>query len=114
MRINGDIGSSLDASVEIFLDDQLFTQLKSINEELRFVLITSQAELKPLSEKPNNAIKCDLENDTVYIVAGVAKGEKCIRCWHKREEVGQDSKHPELCGRCITNIDGIGETRKYA
>ena len=39
---------------------------------------------------------------------------KCVRCWHHREDVGASSTHPELCGRCIENVDGAGEQRKYA
>ncbi|MCF6288489.1 MAG: isoleucine--tRNA ligase [Proteobacteria bacterium] len=114
MRISGDIGSSLDASVKIYVDNDMYAQLNSINEELRFVLITSQAQLLPIAQKPDNAVECKLEQDTVYILADVAAGEKCVRCWHKLEDVGHNVTHPELCGRCIDNIDGQGEIRKYA
>ncbi len=114
LRINGDIGSSLDASVDIYVEDETYKQLSSINDELRFVLITSGAQMLPLSEKPDNAQECQLEEGTVYIVAEVASGEKCVRCWHKRESVGTNNKHPELCGRCVENIDGKGEIRTYA
>ena len=114
LRINGDIGSSLDASVDIYVEEETYQQLKSINDELRFVLITSGAQILPMSDKPDNAQECQLEEGTVYIVAQVSSGEKCVRCWHKRESVGSNSNHPELCGRCIENIDGQGETRIYA
>ena len=114
LRIKGEIGSSLDASVDIYVEDKTYQQLKSINNELRFVLITSGAKLLPLSDKPDDAQECQLEEGTVYIVAKVASGEKCVRCWHKRESVGTNSNHPELCGRCITNIEGQGEVMIYA
>ena len=114
LRINGDIGSSLDASVVIYVQDETYQQLKSINDELRFVLITSGAQILPDSEKPENAQVCQLEDGTVYIVAQVASGEKCVRCWHKRDSVGKNNNHPELCGRCIENIEGQGEIRTYA
>jgi isoleucyl-tRNA synthetase len=39
---------------------------------------------------------------------------KCVRCWHHVDDVGRSSEHPELCGRCIGNISGAGETRRYA
>jgi isoleucyl-tRNA synthetase len=114
LRINGDIGSSLDASVDIYIEDNAYQQLKPINEELRFVLITSGARILPLSDKPDNAQVCQLEEGNCYIVAAVASGEKCVRCWHKRESVGTVDAHPELCGRCVENIEGQGETRVYA
>jgi isoleucyl-tRNA synthetase len=114
LRINGDIGSSLDASVDIYIEDSAYQKLKSINDELRFVLITSGAQILPLSEKPDKAQVCQLEEGSCYIVADVASGEKCVRCWHKRESVGTIDKHPELCGRCVENIEGQGETRVYA
>lgn len=114
LRINGDIGSSLDASVDIYVKDETHQQLKAINNELRFVLITSGARILPLSEKPDDAQECFLEDGAVYIVAEVASGEKCVRCWHKRESVGTNKEHPELCGRCIENIEGQGEVRIYA
>ena len=114
LRSAGDIGSSLDADVSIYVDEDTFNQLKDINAELRFVLITSAAQLLPLSEKPDAAIECELEDGSVFIDAQVAKGEKCVRCWHKREDVGSDKTHPQLCQRCITNVDGTGESRTYA
>jgi len=114
LRVAGDIGSSLDADVSIYVDDEKYSRLKSINDELRFVLITSGAQLLPLSEKPSNAVECELEQGCVFIVAKAAQGEKCVRCWHKREDVGLSTEHPELCGRCITNVDGEGESRSYA
>jgi isoleucyl-tRNA synthetase len=114
LRGAGDIGSSLDADVTIYVDEEKYAKLKDINDELRFVLITSAAQLLPLTNKPVDAVECELEEGSVYIVAQAAKGEKCTRCWHKRESVGIDEKHPELCRRCIINVDGVGEQRAYA
>ncbi|HHL31188.1 MAG TPA: isoleucine--tRNA ligase, partial [Oceanospirillales bacterium] len=114
MRIKGDIGSSLDAAVAIYLDDKIYQQLKPINAELRFVLITSGAQFLPMVDKPEKAEECQLEHGSIYIVATVAMGEKCVRCWHKRADVGQHSEHKELCARCISNIETEGETRVYA
>ena len=39
---------------------------------------------------------------------------KCVRCWHHREDVGKNTQHPELCGRCVQNVEGPGEARAYA
>jgi isoleucyl-tRNA synthetase len=114
LRIKGDIGSSLDASVEIYLEQEQYDKLIAINEELRFVLITSAAQIKSYADKPEDAIECSLEDFKLAIVANVASGDKCVRCWHKSEEVGNITDHPELCGRCVTNIDGDGEVRVFA
>jgi isoleucyl-tRNA synthetase len=40
--------------------------------------------------------------------------DKCGRCWHWREDVGSDAAHPELCGRCVSNLHGAGEAREFA
>jgi len=40
--------------------------------------------------------------------------QKCERCWHYREDTGSDANHPTLCGRCVSNLFGAGEARKYA
>ena len=46
----------------------------------------------------------------------VAKTEhaKCGRCWHHREDVGANAEHEELCGRCVDNVAGEGESRSFA
>jgi len=40
--------------------------------------------------------------------------QKCVRCWHHREEIGENEEHKDLCGRCIENVEGEGETRVFA
>ncbi|REJ62006.1 MAG: hypothetical protein DWQ28_12195, partial [Proteobacteria bacterium] len=40
--------------------------------------------------------------------------EKCERCWHRRDDVGSYTEHPTLCGRCVSNVAGDGETRHFA
>ncbi|WP_242600758.1 zinc finger domain-containing protein, partial [Erwinia billingiae] len=39
---------------------------------------------------------------------------KCPRCWHYTTDIGQSAEHPDVCGRCATNIAGAGEQRKFA
>ena len=113
LRQGGNIGSGLDAEVTIFADTELLEQLSVISDELRFVLITSEASLLPLSETDAETIK--LANGSSIAVKAIASEHgKCVRCWHHRPEVGSDDKHPELCGRCIDNVDGDGEKRQYA
>ena len=38
---------------------------------------------------------------------------KCVRCWHYRADVGSHAGDPELCGRCVDNISGAGEDRRW-
>ncbi len=106
------IGGSLEARVIVYVNAEKASLLAKLKDELRFVLITSQAEVKSLSEKTDTAIA--LNDSDVFIDVMVADGEKCARCWHHKPEVGNDPKHPELCNRCIDNVDGDGEVREYA
>ena len=106
------IGGSLEAAVTLYADDALAAQLNSLGNELRFVLLTSQADVKPLSAAPESAVNSEL--DGLRISFGKAEGSKCPRCWHYATDIGQDSEHPELCGRCVTNVAGNGEERKFA
>jgi isoleucyl-tRNA synthetase len=52
--------------------------------------------------------------DNVFVKVTKSSGEKCVRCWHHREDVGTLAAHPELCGRCVENVDGAGEARAFA
>ncbi|MCG6201749.1 isoleucine--tRNA ligase [Psychromonas antarctica] len=106
------IGGGLEAEVTLYASPQLTQLLTSLEDELRFVLITSKASVMPLIDAPSSAIVTEVNGLSVSIVKSAAA--KCARCWHHHEEVGQDVQHPELCGRCITNIDGVGEVRKFA
>ena len=106
------IGGGLEAEVTLYASEEISTLLSTLDDELRFVLITSQAAVKPLADAPAEAIATELKGLSVLVLK--TEAAKCDRCWHHREEVGQDEKHPELCGRCITNVDGEGETRQFA
>ena len=106
------IGGSLEAKVVLYVDDEKAAALAKLKDELRFVLITSEAEVKGIAEKTASAVS--LGDNSIFVDVLVADGEKCARCWHHKPEVGSDPKHPELCNRCIENIDGEGEVRQYA
>lgn len=105
------IGSSLAAEVTLYCDGSLAEALAQLGDELRFVLMTSTASIKPLSES-QAAVSTDVEGLDVAVVA--SEHAKCDRCWHHREEVGLVAEHPELCGRCVENVEGEGEQRLYA
>jgi isoleucyl-tRNA synthetase len=117
-RINGELGSSLEAEVELYVkeDSRLYEILNALKNELRFVLITSEAKL--LTSKPPKQLllfKIDAEEIAINVISTVGKKTKCARCWHRRADVGKDSKNPEICLRCVENLpDGKGEQRIYA
>ena len=103
LRNAGTIGSSLDAEVEIYCNETLYKQLSFLGDELRFMLITSSAQIH---------LSTDTEDFELKIKA--SEHTKCVRCWHHREDVGTNTDHPELCGRCVENVIGEGEQRHYA
>ena len=114
LRVGGTIGSSLDAEVTLYCDGALYDTLAVLEDELRFVLITSYATLKPLADKTSSAVAANCEGSTLWLEAVASEHQKCIRCWHHRTDVGEHSAHPELCGRCVDNVDGDGERRRFA
>ena len=102
-RSAGIIGSSLQAEVEIRAHGSKHAVLAVLGEDLRFVLITSRATLIEVPGPDDEAI--------VVVPSG---HKKCERCWHYRADVGADPARPEICARCIVNLDGAGEPRVYA
>jgi len=111
-RSQGLIKGGLDASVTLYATDQIISSLNALGSELRFVLITSDALCADLGEAPSDVFDTEIEGLKVGVVK--SESEKCERCWHRREDVGQSELHPSLCGRCVENIDGSGEVRQYA
>jgi isoleucyl-tRNA synthetase len=111
LRVTGAIGSSLDAEIEIYANDDFKSSLDTLEDELRFVLITSYARVYDADKRPDDAVASEL--DGLWLKVLPSEHVKCIRCWHHREDVGSNSDHPEICGRCIDNIEGAGEQRKY-
>ncbi|MCH2455534.1 MAG: isoleucine--tRNA ligase [Idiomarina sp.] len=106
------IGGSLQAEVTLYADDKLATSLNRLGEELRFALLTSEARVEALDNAPANAVKAEKLALAVEVKQSAYK--KCERCWHHREEVGTLPEHDDLCQRCVTNIDGEGEERRFA
>ena len=86
--------------------------LGRLGDELRFVLICSYVRLHPLGERPAEPMDTDLKGLAVRVTTSAHA--KCVRCWHHRADVGAEPSHPELCGRCVENVAGTGEVRRYA
>ena len=100
LRQSGKIGSSLQAEVAISAPGDDHDALASLDDDLRFVLITSAAKLA--------------RGDRLAIEVAPSAHAKCERCWHYRSDVGASPKHPTLCGRCVANLFASGEARAYA
>jgi isoleucyl-tRNA synthetase len=115
LRAAGELGAPLEAAVDVYLDEAQHRRMAALGDELRFVLITSQARLRPAGERPADAVPAaSVAAQGAWISVAVEKAPKCARCWHRRTDVGADPKHPEICARCASNVEGPGESRRYA
>lgn len=112
LRNDGKIKGGLTAEVSLYSEPTLFAQLEKLGEELKFILITSRATLLAAADKPADAIGTSV--DGLSLVLSPSEHGRCDRCWHQTADVGQDATHPELCNRCIDNVDGDGEQRLFA
>jgi len=106
------IGGNLQAEVTLYCSPELMDLLAQLEEELRFVLITSSARLLPFANAPEDAVETELAG--LKLKVEKSSYNKCARCWHHCADVGTHPEHPEICGRCITNLEGAGEVRRYA
>ncbi|MFH0262278.1 isoleucine--tRNA ligase [Vibrio barjaei] len=106
------IGGALQAEVTLYADDTLTATINKLEDELRFVLLTSAAAVKPLSEKTDSAKETEVEG--LFVEVDATENEKCDRCWHHTADVGTIEGHEKICGRCVSNIAGEGEVRKFA
>ena len=100
LREEGKVGSSLQAEVTVAAPDEDYAALASLGDDLRFVFITSAARVE--------------RGDALAVAVNPSAAPKCERCWHWRADVGDDARHPLLCGRCVANLFGAGEPRAYA
>ncbi len=112
LRADGAIGASLDADIDLYCGEETYALLQQFGEELRFVFITSEARVHPLASRPRDALATSQED--VWVLAVKSNHTKCARCWHHREDVGSSVDHPEICGRCVDNIETEGEVRRFA
>ncbi|MBU2428722.1 MAG: isoleucine--tRNA ligase [Gammaproteobacteria bacterium] len=110
-RKEGKVGASLQAEVTLFASGDLAEALQKVAAELRFVLITSTAEVSTAAA-PAEAVATDIAGLSVLVAASSAA--KCERCWHHRHDVGANAAHPDICLRCVDNVEGAGEARVFA
>ena len=100
LRAAGQVGASLQAQVSLTLEPADFALLQSLGADLKFVFITSAVTL--------------VQGDAMAITATATTATKCERCWHYTDDVGADAAHPGICGRCMSNLFGAGESRTVA
>lgn len=110
-RNAGKIGSALEADVKLYCDAELKQQLDKLGNELKFVLITSSAEVYSANGQAN---KIATEVPGLQLAVVPINLQKCERCWHRTADIGKNTNYPTLCLRCVENVEGKGEVRKYA
>ncbi|NQY44070.1 MAG: class I tRNA ligase family protein, partial [Legionellales bacterium] len=108
-RNNNIIGSALEAEVVLYCNEEMLNKLASIQEELHFIMITSKVSLQKISD-----LGKDTSIDGLRIDIFSSKGQKCTRCWHRRDDVGKNTEYPDICQRCIDNVYNSGEERTFA
>ncbi|MXP56470.1 isoleucine--tRNA ligase [Pantoea sp. Mhis] len=112
-RNNNYIRSSLEASVTLYVKQELLTKLQSIDNELCFILLTSNVHITDYSLATNKAQKSKILQG-LKIELHKAKGDKCPRCWHYKLDIADNPKNIPICKRCYTNVFDNGEFRKFA
>jgi isoleucyl-tRNA synthetase len=100
VRAAGGLGSGLEAYVTVAAPAPTAELLGTLGDALKFVFIVSGA--------------CVEVGEALAVKVEVPGKPKCERCWHYRDDVGHDAEHPGLCGRCTSNLFGVGETREVA
>lgn len=101
MRANGQIGAALEAEIAVSVNAAIAARWQPLADELRFFFISGDVTVGAV------------EADDVFVLAQPTEKRKCVRCWHHRADIGVNPAHPELCGRCATNVDGPGEDRRW-
>ena len=101
MRAGGEIGAALEAEVALACGPDDHARLAPLVDELRFLLISGDVTLQAT------------EGQGIRIVATPSDKPKCVRCWHYQASVGSVAAHPQICARCVGNIEGPGEDRQW-
>jgi isoleucyl-tRNA synthetase len=112
LRAAGEIGAPLEAEVTVYAPAAQAGRFAALRDELRFLLITSQAHVIETDTPPDSTVPSS--EPGVWIEVKPSSQPKCVRCWHLRSDVGSDPRHPELCARCVVNVEGPGEERQFA
>jgi isoleucyl-tRNA synthetase len=112
MRAEKQIGASLETEVECYLDAASLAALTPMANELKFLMLVSKLELKPI-EQAHAMERLPIEGRQAALLVRKREAQKCIRCWHYVDDIGSHLEHPEICLRCVENVEGKGETRRW-
>lgn len=107
------IGASLDAEIELYLPEGWLRRWLPAAAELRFPFLVSALSLHPLKQRPDEALSGECAGEAYAFLVRPSGQPKCVRCWHRRADVGADARHPKLCSRCVENVEGPGEDRRW-
>ena len=115
LRDAGQIGAPLDAEVDVYCGPEQYGRFAALGEELRFFLITSQARVHRLDAPPPQGAAPAVNTGCadVWLSVKPTHEAKCVRCWQRRADVGANAAHPQLCARCVINVEGPGEERHF-
>ncbi|MCX7120716.1 MAG: isoleucine--tRNA ligase [Gammaproteobacteria bacterium] len=113
-RADGRIGSALEAEVVLYGNDEVCKKLEIVGNDLRFILIVSDVKIINNAETHPEGCVCAASESNLWIQVNVSAHPKCERCWHRRFDVNANPAYEGLCGRCVENIAGTGETRHFA
>jgi isoleucyl-tRNA synthetase len=97
-RIAKLIGSSLEAHVRLEASRKTFELLEHYREELRYVFIVSKVSLALIENGAGEDLRVKVER---------APGQKCERCWNYSERVGEFTRYPTACERCVEALAEI-------
>jgi isoleucyl-tRNA synthetase len=100
VRVAGQVGASLQATLEITAGADDAALLRSLGDDLKFVTITSAVTV--------------VDGDELKVTVSPSTAVKCERCWHYRDDVGSHAAHPTICARCVSNLEGSREARTVA
>lgn len=95
LRSAGSIGSSLQGEVDLTASGLDLALLQSVADQLPFIFIVSRVGV--------HAGTGELD-----ISIAPSAHQKCERCWHWRDDIGQDPVHPDICGRCVDSLNEAG------
>ncbi len=115
LRVAGEIGAPLQAELDVYCTSEQYARLNALGEELRFLMITSQARVHRVEQPPAQSVpSASVPGGGVWLHVHRTTAPKCVRCWHHRVDVGSTVEHPELCSRCVANLVPPGEVRRFA
>ncbi|XRX42503.1 MAG: isoleucine--tRNA ligase [Buchnera aphidicola (Eriosoma harunire)] len=106
------IRNSLECHITLYVKTKLFNILSILNNELKFIFITSYAIIKKYNLAPNTIKPC-INIPELKIETNIIVGKKCLRCWHYTDYNDPLYNNKDICYRCTLNIEGSGETRYY-